>query len=412
MLPALLAGVFLIAGGFFFPVPKNVTVNGVSVGGKSRTEAARLVREEIGRELQTKQLTVCGRERNYVFTASDIEWTDNLGELLKAVKSGRSYTAQIFCRLKNAEKICAAICAKESMPAVEPFAKFNAEGEPFTYYDGRDGFRANLRQLLSDVSDSLNGGFEDVTVCYFPISCRVSSRQVRYNTRLLSTFTTRYDQSNEARSHNICLAAEKINGTVLRNAEEFSFNRTVGERTALRGFRKAKIIERGEFVEGIGGGVCQASTTLFNAALLSGCEIREVHAHSLAVGYVPPSFDAMVSGSVFDLKFVNRTGYPLYIRARWGEGSVSFDIYGRGDGAEYGYSSVVTAEIPAPVEKTEDASRVKEGRDGIVSEGYLTVTRGGKTQRTLFRRDRYAPVRHIVTEPVVGIDEKKSKNDA
>lgn len=96
--------------------------------------------------------------------------------------------------------------------------------------------------------------------------------------------------------HNIALAAEKINGCILADGEEFSFNGRVGARTESNGFLSAPIILEGDFVEGVGGGVCQASTTVYNAALLAGMEITEQHPHSLRVGYVEPSFDAMVSG--------------------------------------------------------------------------------------------------------------------
>lgn len=225
----------------------------------------------------------------------------------------------------------------------------------------------------------------------------------------MSTFTTHYDGTNADRSHNIRLAAKKINGTVLENGEGFSFNETVGQRTAGSGFRSAKIIENGEFVNGVGGGVCQVSTTLFNAALLAGCDMTEFHQHSLAVSYVPPSYDAMVSGTYFDLKFENRTGYTLYFRAVTGGNYITFNIYGRGDGACYGYQSVVKSAIPAPEEFTDDSSRVRAGRDGTVSEGYLTVTRNGITSTKLFRRDKYAPVKRVTLQPTEeqGEDEKE-----
>ena len=218
------------------------------------------------------------------------------------------------------------ICADESAPMVEPYAVFNTDGEPFTYYEGSDGKTADYSKLLRDVRGSLGADFNDVYVDVKTVKRTLSMNSVRYNTGLLSTFTTRYDGSNAPRAHNIRLASEKINGTVLCNGEAFSFNETVGQRTVERGFKSAKIIERGEFVDGVGGGVCQVSTTLFNAALLSGCDMTEFHQHSLAVSYVPPSFDAMVSGTYFDLKFENRTGYTLYIRAVTGRDYVTFNI--------------------------------------------------------------------------------------
>ena len=221
------------------------------------------------------------------------------------------------------------------------------------------------------------------------------SQKEKFDVRLLSSFTTRFDGGNAARSHNIRLAAKLINGSVVKNGETFSFNATVGQRTPERGFKRAKIIENGEFVEGIGGGVCQVSTTLYNAALLSGCRISEYHPHSLPVSYVAPSRDAMVSGTFFDLKFVNATGSTVYISSLTGENSVTFKIYGRDFGARYACRSSVTGSIPAPEEFTEDIALVRSGKDGIISESYLTVTRNGLTREILLRRDKYAPQKKI-----------------
>lgn len=391
------AGLIFFAGGFALRVPKGVTVNGLDVGGKPQSEAVRLVRDKIEEDLKDRRLKVVGLENSYVFAYPEIGYKDNLQALLRSAKKGGRYTAEVTFHLNGLKDIADFICNEESRPVIEPAAIFNAEGEAFTYIDGKAGKRADRVKLVRDITKSLEGGFEDVALSVIPRPCTISGEELRYNTRRLSSYTTYFDGSNADRAHNIRLAAQQINGCVLESGCQFSFNAAVGERSAERGFRRAKIIERGEFVEGIGGGVCQTSTTLYNAALLAGCEITECHAHSLAVSYVPPSSDAMVSGNYFDLKFRNSTGYTLYIRARTGTGYVAFDFYGRGDGAEYSYFSEVKGNIPAPVEVTEDESLVREGRDGIVSEGYLLIKRGGTQIKKLMRRDRYSPIKHVVT---------------
>ena len=222
----------------------------------------------------------------------------------------------------------------------------------------------------------------------------------KFEVKLLSSFTTYFDGSNEARSHNIRLAASKIQGTVIDNGDVFSFNAAVGPRTAERGFERAAIIENGEFVEGVGGGVCQVSTTLYNAALLAGCKVVEYHPHSLAVSYVPPSRDAMVSGTFYDLKFENSTGSTIYLKAVAGENYVCFKVYGRDFGVKYLLSSTVTGAIEAPEEFTDDIALVRGGRDGIISEGYLTVTKNGVTREIFLRRDKYYPIKKITLRTV------------
>ena len=372
---ALSAGLIFCFCGFLGRLPKGVTVNGIDVGGKTRAEAARAVRESIVAELKTKSLTVRGTS-DRVFTYPEIGYKDNLQQLLKNVEKGREYTAEVSYYLNGISEITAGICNDESRPVIEPYAAFNSSGEAFTYYEGCDGLKADRLKLLADIRASLSGDFCDVAVEVGTVPRTGNMSEVRYND------TDTY----------VCIVE------LLDGGAAFSFNDIVGERTAARGFKKAKIIENGEFVEGTGGGVCQVSTTLFNAALRAGCQFTEYHAHSLAVSYVPPSCDAMVSGTYYDLKFVNTTGYRLYIRARTGSNYIRFDIYGRGDGAEYSYSSKVTGRIAAPEEITDDLSLVKEGKDGTLSEGYLTITRGGIKKTVLFRKDKYAPIKRIVAE--------------
>ena len=131
---------------------------------------------------------------------------------------------------------------------------------------------------------------------------------------LRATFSTDYSKSSAERKHNVGLAAKSLDNVFVDAGGEFSFNKTVGERTYKRGYKSAKIIVNGEFTEGVGGGVCQVSTTLYNAALLAGLEISEVNQHSVAVSYVAPSFDAMVNSGSADLRFINRTHNPVIIR--------------------------------------------------------------------------------------------------
>lgn len=221
------------------------------------------------------------------------------------------------------------------------------------------------------------------------------AKNEKFDVKLLASFTTRFDGGNEARSHNIRLAAKLIDGVALKCGETFSFNRAVGERTAARGFQSATIIENGGFTEGIGGGVCQVSTTLYNAALLCGCAIVEHHPHSLAISYVPPSCDAMVSGTFFDLRFKNTTGGTLYFTSSAGKNFLTFKVWGKDFGVRYSYRTLVTGAIAAPEEFTDDISLVCEGRDGILSEGYLTVTKNGRSREILLRRDAYAPRKRV-----------------
>lgn len=151
----------------------------------------------------------------------------------------------------------------------------------------------------------------------------------------ISSFPTKYDASNTNRSGNLKIAADKINGTVLMPDEEFSFNEVVGKRTIEDGYRNAKIYENGQVVDGLAGGICQISSTLYNAVLLANLQITERRNHSFTTSYVSPGRDATVVYGVQDFKFKNSRKYPIKIRATVANGIVEFKINGIKEEVEY-----------------------------------------------------------------------------
>ncbi|AFL99105.1 putative vancomycin resistance protein [Desulfitobacterium dehalogenans ATCC 51507] len=143
----------------------------------------------------------------------------------------------------------------------------------------------------------------------------------------LAEFSTRFNVNEVNRTENIRLATEAINGTRIAPGEIFSFNETVGERTIAAGYKEAVVIEGNSFIPGIGGGICQVSSTLFNATNLAHLEIVERHHHSLPVGYVPPGQDATVFYSVLDFKFKNTTKEDIILRTLVEGGTLTIKIY-------------------------------------------------------------------------------------
>lgn len=128
--------------------------------------------------------------------------------------------------------------------------------------------------------------------------------------------TTALDETQAGRRANVALAARVIDGVVVGPGEEFSFNRVVGERTAEAGYVDARVIVDGKNQPGLAGGICQVSSTLYNAALLAGMEIIERYAHSRPVPYLPPGLDATVAYGSLDLRWVNPWDHPVTISAR------------------------------------------------------------------------------------------------
>ncbi|MEH7177745.1 VanW family protein [Neobacillus vireti] len=132
----------------------------------------------------------------------------------------------------------------------------------------------------------------------------------------IGRYFTSFNPSNKKRTINIKLAVEAINNHVVFPGETFSFNRVVGRRTAAKGYEKAKVIVRGEYAEDIGGGICQVSSTLFNAVDSAGLKIVQRFSHSRHVPYIPPGRDATVSWYGPDFEFKNMYNQPIIIRAR------------------------------------------------------------------------------------------------
>lgn len=227
---------------------------------------------------------------------------------------------------------------------------------------------------------------------------------------LRAEFYTSFPSSSPERKNNIKLATRAIDKTFVDVGAEFSFNKTVGPRTENRGYKSSKIIVGGEFVEGVGGGVCQVSTTLYNALVLSGLTITEFHPHSLPVSYVAPSFDAMVSYNFADLRFINNTHNPIIIYATATDKMVKVSVYGEKSEYQFQRKSVFLEQIPAPKEKEiEDLKGeypdlllgqkqvVKYSTPGLKSEGYLIVYKNGKRIATKkLRRDNYSATQGVV----------------
>ncbi len=393
---AFMAG-FIFCGGFRFRVPFGVFVDGINVGGKTYATACNVLRERARQKLKDNSLRVFADGEEYVFSYPEIDFVDDVSKILHESKKGGEYFSTTRYYLKGAKNFAELLAKDKSREKAEPYALFNAEGEPFIYFEGNDGAVCDAEKIESDIDYSLNNGFLPVYVSADAVKRGQAMEEVKRRTRLLCTFFTEYDSSNFARAHNISLACGAINGTILAPSGMFSFNAVVGARTAARGYKTAKIISGGKYVSGLGGGVCQVSTTLYNAVLLSGQEICEQHPHSLGVSYIDPSRDAMVSGDYYDFKFKNISGSPLYIRASAARGRITCSVYGESDGWNYSFESNVVAVLPPP-EPEYGAKVPVTARDGVESEGYLVKERGGVRVKKLVRRDSYAPIRGALTE--------------
>lgn len=222
----------------------------------------------------------------------------------------------------------------------------------------------------------------------------------------LGTFTTRYDASNKNRSNNISLASEKIDGTVIMPGEIFSYNQTVGKRTIDAGFKEAGAYAGGKVIQEVGGGICQVSSTLYNAVLYANLEIVDRSNHYFQTSYVDAGRDATVSWGTVDFKFRNNRQYPIKIEAVSKNGVTKISIKGIKEEKEY--EVIIHSEITSIIQKTvkyeEDSSLdssveevEQEGHNGCTSKTYKTLKLNGATVSTEeISTDYYHPLEKII----------------
>ena len=212
------------------------------------------------------------------------------------------------------ESFAESMAAQIDRPAQDAaLESFDVDSFQFTYVEEVAGSRLDTQALARDIAQALDAGGGSVALSVESIQPEVTVASLSSQYGMIAYAVTNASSSSSNRLTNIALSLELINGTRLDPGETFSFNETVGERTTDRGFKVATAYSSGEVTEEVGGGICQVSTTLFNAAVKSDMEIVERHNHSLTVSYVDLGKDAAVDWGNKDLRFTNTGDEPVYI---------------------------------------------------------------------------------------------------
>lgn len=227
----------------------------------------------------------------------------------------------------NADKFDQLLNRIEREISVEPI---NAQiGDNGQILPEQVGYRLNRTKFTEQFYTYFFGrGSYSIEVPRTAIYPKVDSELLAFiREKQIGQYVTYFNSRNRSRAHNIALAAKAINNQMVFPKETFSFNRIVGKRTKVRGYLRAPVIVRGELAEDIGGGICQVSSTLFNAVDRAGLQIVQRYSHSRNVQYVPPRRDATVSWNGPDFAFKNQYNQPILIRAHAGGGRIWVSIY-------------------------------------------------------------------------------------
>jgi len=399
----------------------SAVIDNVSVGGLTYGDAENKIVSHIEEKL-SKKITVKVGDKTFEATYKDLGLDYNIDIALeKAYKFGRS--GNVFKDLLAIKGVglysveLNEAIYKDTITSYVNFiiSKLNSNSKDATIAKGNNGFvitkeqnglAINKKRSEEILYDAI---FYKEKVVDLPVvveKARITSEELSKIDKRLNTYTTRYNPGKVNRTHNLSRAANSINGTVVMPGDIFSYNRIVGPRNEKLGYKNAIIYENGQQIEGMGGGICQVSSTLFNSVLLSGLEIVQRGNHSLKVAYVPSGRDAMVSYGNQDFKFRNNTKYPIVVFTRVGSGTLTIETWGNSSAykkckidtkvSDSGYNAILTRKVVGsdgkdkidyttysiymrPKPKEEEKPKVEKTVDdtpktaGVISEGEKSV---------------------------------------
>ncbi|WP_346354244.1 VanW family protein [Azotosporobacter soli] len=426
----LLSGTSLVAANVFFQISdtvyEGVRVGNIPVGGLNKQEAANRIRESFASgAVQTLQLA-SDEHGTWNIQAQDIALQIDPDALANAAYAiGRSggiinrvkdrYIAannQIILPLHaqyDREKLneqLKAIAKRIERPPLNAYLSYENDRVKVTKEE--IGYHINTSTLEGQIEQALKYTIP-------PLSIKLAADVVEPSIKAidlqgiddrLARYTTQFDLNDYNRQKNIALAAEKLAGVLIKPDGIFSFNELVGPRSAENGYLDAPVYINGKLAVDVGGGVCQVSTTIYNAALLADLEIEERSSHYRPPGYVPLGYDAAVAYGLLDLKFKNSMESPLYIAVSISASQLSVDIYGRRLPA--GYETKIMAVDKRVVEPTviiRQDEQLEFGREIIENDGAcgyavtlirITSQDGKQIKREILSTDEFPVEEKIV----------------
>lgn len=404
-------------------VVPGVRINGMKAGGMTRDELERLFEEKnqalakgklelvkddlVHEEWNYKDLNVrydeksldeamvIGRQGN-IFK----EWKDRWAVLLtgKAAHIDADWDSEIL------EKKTAELMEKYGKPAENAYPSFHKDGS-ITFSHGRPHLEIIKEDLALSIGAALRAGKSGKVE--IPVSGEtkpnMSPEEAKEIDTILGRYTT-YFGGDSNRSSNIRLAAEHISGTYLKPGGDFSYNQSTGSRSAENGYKEAPVIINGKLEPGSGGGVCQVSSTLFNATLLAGLQITDRTCHFSPVAYVPIGRDATVAEGYLDFRFINHLKHGIYVYAEYAPGQVTVFILGNKEDKPSYVDLSKTQDETLPFKTVtkidpsqKEARKVEEGHEGRNVTIQQTVKwADGRTYQDSFLSD-YEPVDTVIT---------------
>ena len=429
---ALAGGVFALhtepvkAVNAFDTIENGVFIGDVDVAGMTSEEAAEAVESYVS-GLGSKTITLNALNDNKVSVslsdlglywenqdvvseAAELGKSGNIVQRYKALKDleheNHVYPVETGYKEEKIRKVIEDRCLQYNVEPVD--GTLTREDDEFIYTPGQTGVKIDVDASVTAVMDALSSEdpSEGITVELAAETAepRGSEEQLTAVKDVLGTFTTSFSTSSGNRSGNLANGASKINGTLLYPGDSFSLYETVSPFTVDNGYFLAGAYSGGLVIDSLGGGICQVSTTLYNAALRAELEITQRSCHSMIVGYVEPSEDAAISGTEKDMCFVNNQDYPIYIEGfTTPDKHITFTIYGketRPSNRKVSFESKVLSRTEPKGERVvaDGGQRagyvsVQAAHVGYTAELWKVVTVDGKeTERTKVNESQYNAV--------------------
>lgn len=366
-----------------------VFVDGLDVGGLSREEALVLLRENEKNILLRDGILLKTPLQQYRLPLKDIQYKAEYGKALDvAWAKGREGNflrrlKEIWILRRQGLQITADMCYdKEKTVKILESIRQDTDQKPvnatiavksgrITVTPHKMGYMMDLELSLRQVEETLlERTLLDVELCVVELTPDIPMQMLDQITTRLAGFETTFNTANEGRAHNIKTACNKIDQKVLLPGEVFSMDKTLGDRTEKNGYRLAKVIVNNELVDGLGGGICQVTSTVYNAVLLSGLQVVERKNHTLPLSYIGVGRDATISQGYIDFKFKNNNGYAIVIEARVIGNQVNVTIWGRKpqNGNKYRIRTKIIERTDAKGVETVQDPTLKPGEQVVVRE--------------------------------------------
>lgn len=404
---------------------EGVSINGIALGGMTKEEAVSAV--EAGLGLAEHTLTLSYEEKTYpvpLLTGSDLASVveeayqvgrsgtreENLATIEGLAASPVNFTVEAGYSLPDMTEILAACAADiNTDPVNATVTGFDVDDTSFTFSDSQAGRTVDEEATLAAVQAAVDAGNLDATVeiVVTEVEPELDADTLESKFERLATYTTT-TTSNSNRNTNIRLCSEAISGAIVQPGEEFSINNLTGERTAAKGYKDAAVIKNGVYIDEPGGGVCQVSSTLFNAVVRAGLEITERYNHTIASSYVPLGEDAAIDYPAKDFQFKNVSDAPIYLVSTFEDRQLTVEVYGK-PVVEEGVTIDLRSTTDSTIRRGEDTmvydpslapgttETVRRGRDGKKSTTYIQYIKDGEVieEKVLFTTT-YPAIRAII----------------